>query len=42
MTGDFNIRDNECDSSYSYYSNYTDFLKEIADDFNLELSTLVY
>ena len=41
MTEDFNISDNEWDSSYSHYSNYTDSLKEIADSFNLELSTPV-
>ena len=41
MTGDSNIRDNEWDPSYSHYSYHTNFLKKIADSFNLELSTLV-
>lgn len=41
ITEDFNIRDNEWNPSYSYHSHYTDFLKEIANSFNLELSTLV-
>jgi len=38
---DFNISDNNWDQLYSYHSNYTDALKEIADSFNLELSTPV-
>jgi len=36
MTGDFNIRDNDWDP---LYSTYVDSLREIADSFNLELST---
>ena len=39
MTGDFNIRNNSWDPLYSYYSLYTDTLREIASSFNLELST---
>ena len=34
---DFNIRNNDCNPSYSYYFNHIDSLKEIADSFNLEL-----
>ena len=41
ITKDFNIRNNEWNPSYSYYSHHTDSLKKIADSFNLELSTLV-
>ena len=41
ITGDFNIRDNEWDASFPYHSNYTNFLKKIANSFNLELSTPV-
>jgi len=39
MTGDFNIRDNDWDPLYLHYFTYADFLKKIADSFNLELST---
>ena len=41
ITEYFNIRDNEWDASFPHHSNYTDSLKEIADSFNLELSTPV-
>ena len=41
IIGDFNIKDNKWDSSYSYHSYHTDFLKEITDSFNLKLLTLV-
>ena len=41
MTGDFNIRNNEQDPLYPYHPNYTDSLKEIADSFNIKLSTPV-
>ena len=39
MTGDFNIRDNDWDLLYLHYSTYMEFLKDIADSFNLKLST---
>jgi len=39
IIGDFKIRDNDWNSSYSYHSNHIDSLKKIADSFNLELST---
>ena len=41
MTGDFNIRDSKWDLSFPYHYNHTEFLKEIANSFNLEFSTLV-
>ena len=41
MTRDFNIRDNKWNLSYSYHSNHTNSLKELADSFNIELSTSV-
>ena len=41
ITGDFNIRVNEWDASFTYYSNYTNFLKKIANSFNLKISTPV-
>ena len=39
MTEDFNIRDNDWDSSYPYYSLHTDILREVTDSFGLELLT---
>jgi len=41
MTGDFNIKDNNWDLSYPHYSIHTDTLKEIANSFNLGLSTSI-
>jgi len=41
MIRDFNIRDNKWNLLYSYHSNHTNSLKEIADSFNIELSTSV-
>jgi len=38
MTGNFNIRDNDWDSSYSHYLSHTDTLLEVADSFGLDLS----
>ena len=38
ITGDFNIRDNNWNLLYLYYSIYVDILREISDNFNLELS----
>jgi len=38
MTGDFNIRDNDWDSSYLHHSTSADNLREIAESFDLELS----
>jgi len=38
MTGDFNIRDSNWNSSYPYYSIYTDVFREVANSFNLEIS----
>ena len=37
IIGDFNIRNNDWDSSYPYHSLYTDMLWEFADSFGLEL-----
>jgi len=39
MTGDFNIRDNNWDLSYSHYSVHTNTLMLIADTFSLRLFT---
>jgi len=36
---DFNIRDNDWDLSYPHYFVYANTLRDIADLFNLELST---
>ena len=38
MTRNFNIRDNDWDLLYSYYSTYVNMLQEIANSLNLELS----
>ena len=38
MASDFNIRDSDCDSSYSFYSIHNDTLLNIADSFDLKLS----
>jgi len=37
MIEDFNIRDNDWDSLYSYYLLYTNMLWEVVDSFSLEL-----
>jgi len=39
MIGNFNIRDNDWDPSYPHYSVHANTLREIANSFNLELST---
>jgi len=39
MTENFNIRDNNWDPLYLHYSIHADTLREIANNFNLELST---
>jgi len=39
--GGFNIRDNNWNLSYLYYSIYIDTFRKIADSFNLELSLSV-
>jgi len=41
MTGDFNIRDNNWNLSYSYYLALSDILLEINDSFDLKSSYLV-
>jgi len=41
MTGDFNIRNNNWNPSYTHYSIYADILIEVADSFNLELSFFI-
>ena len=41
MTGNFNIRDNNWNSSYPHHLTHTDTLRKIAESFNLELSMLV-
>ena len=38
MASNFNIRDSDCDSSYSFYSIHNDTLLNIADSFDLKLS----
>jgi len=38
MTEDFNIRDNNWNSSYPYHLSYADTLYKIANSFNLKLS----
>ena len=40
MTGDFNIRDSLWDSLYSHHLTHSDYLFEITDSFNLDISTL--
>jgi len=35
MTGNFNIRDSDWDSEYSFYSVHSDLLFDIVDSFNL-------
>ena len=37
MIGDFNIRDNDWDPLYTYYSTHADTLRKVTDTFNLEL-----
>ena len=39
ITRDFNIRDNDWDPSYPHYSVHANPFREIANSFNLELST---
>ena len=39
MTRDFNIRNNDWNLFYPYYSSHTDTLLEIADSLGLDLST---
>ena len=39
MTEDFNIRDSDWNPLYSHYLSYSDILREIADNLNLDLST---
>ena len=41
MTKDFNIRDSDWNPSYSHYLSYSDILREIADNLNLDLSTSI-
>ena len=41
MTEDFNIRDSDWNPSYSHYLSYSDILREIADNLNLDLSTSI-
>ena len=41
MTRDFNIKDNDWNLVYSYYSTHTDILIEIADSLDLRLSISV-
>ena len=38
MASDFNIRDSNCNSSYSFHLIYSDTLLNIADLFDLKLS----
>ena len=39
VTGNLNIRDNNWDPTYLHHSIYANTLREVADFFNLELST---
>ena len=39
ITEDFIIRDSDWNPSYSHYLSYSDILREIADNLNLDLST---
>jgi len=39
MTSDFNIRDSLWDPLYPHHSSCNEFLFEIADSFNLDIST---
>ena len=39
ITKDFIIRDSDWNPSYSHYLSYSDILREIADNLNLDLST---
>ena len=41
IIGNFNVKDNDWDLSYPYYSTHTDILREVTDFFNLELSTSI-
>ena len=41
ITEDFNIRDNNWDLLYLHHSIHVDTLREIADSFNLELSSSI-
>jgi len=42
MTGNFNIRDRDWDLAYSYHLAYNNILMEIADFFNLRISSSVH
>ena len=42
ITGDFNIRDSNWDNSYPFYSVHSNILLQIADSFNLSLSSSVH
>jgi len=41
MVSDFNIRDSDWDTSYSFHSSYSDTLVEIVDSFDLTLSSAI-
>lgn len=41
MAGDFNIRNSNWDSSYSFHSSYSDFLVEIVESSNPTLSSAI-
>ena len=41
MIRDFNIRNNDWNSLYLYYSTYLNILREITDSFNLKLSSSI-
>ena len=41
MTGDFNIRDSDWNPLYSHHLSYSDILKKIADNLNLDLSASI-
>ena len=41
MIRDLNIRNSDWDPFYSHYLSYSDILIEVADSFDLKLSTLI-
>ena len=41
MVSDFNIRDSDWDTFYSFHSSYSDTLVEIVDSFDLTLSSAI-
>jgi len=42
MAGNFNIKDRKWDSSYSFHISHSDSLIEVANSFELELSSSIH